>query len=294
MQGDPGLIRLGSVCLGVPDPDETARFLATGLDFAASSRPDGGWDVAAEGEYAFPVPKRNLTLLPGDDMELREVTFDTPEGYGFEELERRARDEGLKTVPVAPDEDGGAGLSLLDDHGLRLTCRPPGPARSQPLPPSALRPRRLGHVNLNVPDPRRTVELICDVLGLRLSEQIGEDFYFLRIGSEHHNLGIRGASQTPSAHHVGFEVAGWESYRVICDHLAGLGHRVEYGPGRHGPGRNLFVYLRDPSSGLRLELYSDMAHIHDEKAYEPVRWELRDRPRTVNRWGPAPPESYLT
>ena len=294
MQGDHRLIRLGSVCLGVPDPHATARFLATSLNFATSSRPDGGWDVATGGEYAFPVPQRNLTLLPGDGMELREVTFDTPQGYAFDELERRAREQGLKTVPLAPGEDGGTGLALLDDDGLRLACRPPGLPLSHQLPPSPLRPRRLGHVNLKVPDPRRTMELIGDVLGLRLSEQIGEDFYFLRIGPEHHNLGIRGGSQAPSVHHVGFEVAGWESYRVICDHLAGLGHRVEYGPGRHGPGRNLFVYLRDPSSGLRLELYSDMAHIHDEEAYEPVRWELRDRPRTVNQWGPAPPDSFLT
>jgi hypothetical protein len=58
------------------------------------------------------------------------------------------------------------------------------------------------------------------------------------------------------------------------------------------PGHQLFIYLRDPSSGLRLELFTDMAHIDDEDTYQPIRREI-DRVRSVNMWGPAPPESFM-
>ena len=95
-------------------------------------------------------------------------------------------------------------------------------------------------------------------------------------------------------HHLGFEVAGWQVYQPILDRLADLGLRVEYGPGRHGPGRNLFAYVCDPSSGLRIELFADMAQIPDEASYEPIRWEAGDRlTKTINRWGPPPPQSFL-
>jgi catechol 2,3-dioxygenase-like lactoylglutathione lyase family enzyme len=286
-------VRLGSVTVVVPDPAATATFLHDGLGFHVTPRGDGGMDATTTGEYAQSAPKRYLSLLPGPETRLREVTFDVADGYPFAELERRAGDRGLSVDRVTPDADGGAGLTITDPSGLRFTCRPPAPALTAPLPAAPLRPRRLGHINVKVPDAPLTAGLISGLLDLKLSEQIGTGLFFFRVGSEHHNFGVRGGADHPDSHHLAFEVAGWESYRIICDHLAELGHKVEYGPGRHGPGHNLFVYLRDPSSGLRLELYSDMAHIHDEATYTPPRWEMSDRSNTVNRWGPAPPESFL-
>jgi catechol 2,3-dioxygenase-like lactoylglutathione lyase family enzyme len=286
-------VRLGSVTVAVPDPAATGAFLRDGLGFHVTPRADGGVNATTGGEYAQPAPGRYLTLLPGATTALREVTFDVADGYPFGELERRAAEHGLSLDQVAADADGGAGAAITDPAGLRLVCRPAGSAAAAALTPSPLRPRRLGHVNVKVPDPPATAELLTGTLDLKLSEQIGQGIYFFRFGSEHHNMGVRGGAGRPDVHHLGFEVAGWDSYRAICDHLADLGHKVEYGPGRHGPGHNFFVYLRDPSSGLRLELYSDMAHIHDEASYTPPRWEMSDRGNTVNRWGPAPPESFL-
>ena len=286
-------IRLGSVTVAVPDPAATAAFLHEGLGFHVTPRADGGVNATTGGEYAQPAPGRHLTLLPGATAELREITFDVADGYPFGELERRAAERGVTTTPVSADADGGAGIALTDPSGLRLVCRPAGAPSAVTPPASPLRPRRLGHINVKVPDPAATAGLLTGLLDLKLSEQIGDGLFFFRVGSEHHNMGVRGGSPHPDVHHLGFEVAGWDSYRMICDHLAELGHKVEYGPGRHGPGHNFFVYLRDPSSGLRLELYSDMAHIHDEASYTPPRWEMSDRGNTVNRWGPAPPESFL-
>ncbi|MFI7616602.1 VOC family protein [Nonomuraea terrae] len=286
-------LRLGSVTVTVPDPAATGAFLHDGLGFHVTPRADGGLDATTGGEYAQPVPRRHLTLLPGEAARLREVTFDVPAGYAFGELERRAAAHGMTTEPVAADAGGGAGVAVTGPSGLRLVCRPPGAPVIEALPATPLRPRRLGHVNVKVPDAPATAAALTALLDLKLSEQIGEGLFFFRVGSEHHNMGVRGGSDVPDVHHLAFEVAGWDSYRMICDHLADLGYKVEYGPGRHGPGHNLFVYVRDPSSGLRLELYSDMAHIHDEASYTPPRWEMSDRGNTVNRWGPAPPESFL-
>ncbi len=286
--------RLGSVTLEVPDPAATADFLSTGLHFDVAASGSGGWTATTGSDYGAAPPARTLTLRPGPALRLVEVTFDVRSTEDLPELQESAGKVGARVEEVAPDKDGGRGVVVVDGDGLRLVCRVPAPARTSPLPASPVRPRRLGHLNLATESPGHTATLLSSVLGLRLSEQIGDRLFFLRVGSEHHNVGIRPTSgPEPGVHHIAFEVSGWEAYRVVCDHLAAHGLTVEYGPGRHIPGQSLFTYVRDPSSGLRLELFSDMAHINDEQTYEPIKWEMTDRPQTINQWGPGPPEAYL-
>lgn len=257
-------VHLAAVGIAVPEPQRTADFLREMLEFEIVPDGKGAFDVTAEGEYGLGVPPRMLTLRPGSELAVTELVF-----------------------------EGDVEQELRDPEGLlvRVTRRAAPLDRS--LAPSDVRPRRLGHVNLSVREPAREAAFYVERLGLRLSEQIGDIIFFLRAGSDHHNFGLRAGAERPTVHHVAFEIAGWESFRTICDRVAARGHVVEYGPGRHGPGHNLFVYLVDPSSGLRLELFADMAHIDDEDAYEVVRWTSADRVRTVNRWGPQPPDSFL-
>lgn len=275
--------RLAGVTVGVPSPPDSARFFERALDFAVDPG-DGAWRLVCDGDYGA-GPVRPLTLVPGDG--LVEVRFETRPGFDRAALAARLGERG-----TAVRELDGGGLAFADPAGIPLACAPAEDVAPEP-PPSSLRPRRLGHLNLKAPRPAEAAAFYMEALGMRLSEQIGDDLWFLRLGSEHHNVGLRpgGAGEL---HHLGFEVAGWESYGPILDRLAALGHRVEYGPGRHGPGRNLFAYLRDPHSGLRVELFADMAHIDDAEGYEPIRWEAGDRmTKTINRWGPTPPESFL-
>lgn len=294
--------RLAAVAVCVPDPGATAAFLSDGLGFAVARRSGGSWHATCPGEYALPAPASMLDLhaseaaAPG--AALVGLRFDVDDEAVLGMLRQRLAERGVVSGGDGSGFDtrlagAGPGIGFRDPNGVAVWCGTAGPPFEGELPPAPARPRRLGHVNLTVADPAASARFFSEALGLRLSEQIGEAFYFLRVGPEHHNLGIRTGGAQPGAHHLGFEVHGWESYRVVCDHLAALGHKVEYGPGRHGPGRNLFVYVRDPSSGLRIELYSDMAHIHDEARYVPPRWQLSDRSNTVNRWGPGPPESFL-
>jgi len=300
--GDPSTqdrpVRLAQLVLAVPDPAATADFLERGLHLVCEAV-EGGTDGGAAGRsvavlttggYGLPTPQRVLTLVPGPAARLREVVLEQP-AAGGEGVAARLRGAG---APVrAKEADGVAGAGIATEvTGVEVSVRATLPVGACTLPADALRPRRLGHVNLVSPDPQAAVAVFADGLGLRLSEQVGDTIFFLRIGSEHHNVGVR-AGAAGGAHHVALEVHGWDSYRGLCDGLASLGWPVEFGPGRHGPGNNLFVYVRDPSSGLRFELFSDMAHVEDEATYVPHRWEAHDRPRTVNRWGPGPPQSFL-
>ena len=51
----------------------------------------------------------------------------------------------------------------------------------------------------------------------------------------------------------------------------GFAENIEFGPGRHGPGHALFVYMRDPD-GHRIELFNTHYQCIDIED-EPVRWD---------------------
>jgi catechol 2,3-dioxygenase-like lactoylglutathione lyase family enzyme len=285
--------RLAAVGVAVPDPRASAEWLRDALEFGLAAGRDGAYHLTGRGDYGLQPPGRMLTLRPGAELRLTEVTFEVVDDAALVQLGRQFVRLGVDVGEVPTDDEGGAGLRFQDPQGIEVWCRLRGQPFAESLALSTIRPNHLGHVNLKVPDAAAATRFYQQVLGLRVSEQVGELLFFLRATSEHHNLGFRSGAEQADVHHIGFEIEGWESFRIICDYLAARGHTVEYGPGRHGPGANIFIYVLEPSSGLRLELYTGMAHIHDEEAYTPPRWESLDRARTVNRWGPAPPHSYL-
>ncbi|WP_224788975.1 VOC family protein [Pandoraea terrae] len=97
----------------------------------------------------------------------------------------------------------------------------------------------------------------------------------------------------PCLHHFAYIVPESHDIFTGCD-LAGIygyAHEVERGPGRHGPGGMLFVYLRDPD-GHRVELCDGHYQTIDIEI-EPVRWDAASLSTNV-RWGlPAPSRWYF-
>lgn len=268
--------------LSVPDPQATAGFLASGLEMEVLDQ-DGHLLAVCDGEYAAARGQGAIELMPGSQLNVERLVFALPEGADLAEL---AKLPGAKRVSDTAVEitDPAADLTVVLELTSTLTVPPPSP--------SVLRPRRMGHVNLKTPTPALTASFFTDVLGLWLSEYMGQDLFWMRTNTEHHNVALRPGSHA-TVHHLGLEVAGWHAYQPILDHLGSRGFKTEYGPGRHRPGRSLFAYVCDPSCGLRIELFADMAHIPDPTA-PPIGWQPGDRlSKTLNTWGPLPPESFL-
>ena len=149
-------------------------------------------------------------------------------------------------------------------------------------------PQRLDHFQLLVPDVQRECEFYMG-LGFRLSEYISPDgsdellFVFLqRKGNPHDIVFAPGAG--PRFHHVAFSIPESYQFFYVCDLASNMGFadNIEYGPGRHGPGHALFVYMRDPD-GHRIELFNTHYQVMDIEN-EPVRWDPAD-PNVSFPWG---------
>jgi catechol 2,3-dioxygenase-like lactoylglutathione lyase family enzyme len=148
------------------------------------------------------------------------------------------------------------------------------------------RPIRLQHITLATDALPDLVGFYEEVLGFRVSDRMGERFVWLRCGVEHHTLAIVNAPSPTLLDHFSFDLGEWEDFKVWCDRFADAGTRTEWGPGRHGPGGNLFVMVDDPA-GFHVELSAEMERYFDDRAEYPARtWA--EVTETVNLWGSAP------
>jgi catechol 2,3-dioxygenase-like lactoylglutathione lyase family enzyme len=149
--------------------------------------------------------------------------------------------------------------------------------------------RRFGHVNSASDDYAETRRFLIQVLGFRIADTLGDQITWLRCDRDHHGIALREAAAT-SLHHYAFEVENWGAIERYADQLARLGKRLVWGPGRHGPGRNLYTYTADPDNAI-VEAYADLLVISDESNYVPIDWTARGAD-ALNLWGPLPPSDY--
>jgi catechol 2,3-dioxygenase-like lactoylglutathione lyase family enzyme len=189
--------------------------------------------------------------------------------------------------------DGGLHFRDPDGHGIELV--PFSPA-ADPRPPiarsttslAAFHPRKLGHVNFLTGDVGAMTEFCCDVLGMRVTDRLGQEGMWLHINADHHTLALVGKGYA-HLHHLAFELIDWGELRVALDHLAQHGRWLGWGPVRHGLGRNLAAYVRIPEEECFVELFSDMEQL--ESHHQPRDWP--DDRHSSNTWGTLPPRSYF-
>ena len=108
---------------------------------------------------------------------------------------------------------------------------------------------RLQHIVVASRQARRLSEFYQRVLGFTLSDNVVDETgqlktAFLRCSPEHHSFAVFQASGDRFDHHC-YEAGDWSLIRDWGDHFASKNVKVEWGPGRHGPGNNLFLFVHD-------------------------------------------------
>ena len=128
-------------------------------------------------------------------------------------------------------------------------------------------PRELGHVHLKVRDVARAVEFYTEILGLDVTERVGQ-FAFLSFGEKHHDVALQGiGADAPSAggvglYHAAFEVEDAEALAATYRRVRNRG--VAVSPVDHGISKAL--YFSDPD-GNGLEVYLDTREENDLRTW---------------------------
>ena len=170
-------------------------------------------------------------------------------------------------------------------------------AKNQAVP--GVGPLKLGHLAFCVAEPKDFVEFYSRVLGFRLSDWIQDWFAFMRCGPDHHTVNFVRGKRT-QMHHIAFELKDWAQIQSACDFLGGKNIPLIWGPGRHGPGHNIYTYHRNPDDQI-IELFTELDKMLDEMLgyFDPRPWH-RDRPqkpkvwdRARDIWGTPPTPEYI-
>ncbi len=228
-------------------------------------------------------------------------------GLGFElgvtldDAAARLDDLGIDADRRSDPEPGVAEALILREpwSGIPLTLFE-GQASSGVANAITLRPTKLGHVASYVPELVSAQAFYVDALGFRWSDTIGDFFTFLRCNHDHHAINLMLSAKRSGLFHVAFEMRDMLHIKDALDHLATRGFHLEWGPGRHGAGHNIFTYHRDPD-GNHVELFTEVDVIADERTgyFEPRPWHETwpQGPKVwepsmiaANKWGPISPE----
>jgi catechol 2,3-dioxygenase len=263
--------------LRVPDLEASLEFYTrvVGLQLHAELERGGvrlGWGA---GHHV-------LDLLPGP-RGLDHFGFEVARSADLRDLRDDLAAAGLAPRPLDASLVGADGFEVLDPDGNRVQFHERIDRSGEHGGAAAQRPIRLQHITLSTGDVGRMLAFYVSHVGFRQSDQMGDEFAWLRSNRDHHTLAIVNAPQGGDIDHYSFDVSGWDDMKAWCDRLVDEDVDVTWGPGRHGPGNNLFIFFDDPA-GNHIELSAEMERFHDDRvAYAPRRWD--PVPGSINLWG---------
>jgi catechol 2,3-dioxygenase-like lactoylglutathione lyase family enzyme len=277
------LRRIHHVCLRTGDLDAAVRRWS--IQFGLTVRSHDG----ERARLACAYEPYSLELVQSAEPGADHTGYELEPGVALDDAASLLAAAG---VEYSRSEDGLC-LTDPDGHGVELVpyWRDPDPrpaiARSTSTLPG-FHPRKLGHVNSLTGRLAEVTDFYCRVLGMRLTDRLGDEGAWLHVNADHHTVALVGKGYY-HFHHLAFELTDWGELRVALDHLAQHGRWLAWGPLRHALGQNLSAYVRIPEEECFVELYADMEQLGPE--HEPRDWP--DDAHSSNTWGILPPRSYF-
>jgi catechol 2,3-dioxygenase-like lactoylglutathione lyase family enzyme len=266
--------RLHHLRIASPDPARMAEFARVALQMQVTQ-------VGAQ--WQCRAPGRLLVYELGAAKTLLEAGYAVKSAGDLDALKRRLAAASVATEEAVHPLLGGRGVSFRDPDGNGFSF---GLASGAVAPGSGVLPARLQHVVVASTNAVRIADFLSEIVGMEVSDRVLDDAgelrtAFLRTDEEHHSFAVFLAAK-PGLDHHSFETADWNSIRDWADHFSAQRIRIQWGPGRHGPGNNLFIFIHDPD-GNWLEFSADLEVIAPGKPAGV--WPQEER--SLNLWGNA-------
>jgi catechol 2,3-dioxygenase len=273
----------------VPDLDASVARATTVMGMRETERADGVSYLTHKDCH------HSLQYIAGESSQLDHIAMEAHDDDALDELVKTLGDHDIAIESDTPQERGIArAIRFRSPDGHLIEVFTGMESDGIVHTGQGIQPREFGHPMLTCgEDTSRTRALFADVLGFRLSDDVGDGtLVFMRCNAQHHGIGIA-KGPAVGINHYAFGVQDIAVLAQLGEVLFKNGSRFIWGPGRHGAGENLFTYHFDPA-GCIVEYYADIYHVLDDAAYEPGHWKLEEG-KFENKWGPgAPPEMQGT
>ena len=277
--------QLDHLRLNSDDPAMLADFYATAIGYHQTLLPDD--------TYLLQGPGRRLVVGRGEPGARPYHGYRVQSRHQLDEIRDFLQGQGLNTEPSPSTVFQDEAVAVRDPDGwLNIFGLPRRDLPSQKINnvPSAVNlSGRLQHVVVATDKLKKMMNFYENVLGYAASDYVNTDtddpgsrkVAFYRSDPEHHSFAVFSGSEVRSDHHA-YEVDDWNAIRDWADHMASLQIKIWWGPGRHGPGNNLFFMILDPH-GNQVEISAELEIMPREMAAR--TWPMEER--SLNLWGPG-------
>lgn len=286
----PLVQRMGHVTLGVTDLDRAADDAVNMLGVRVTQSGDARVQLSSN--------ERNTELIfrTAAKSEIQICGLEAVSGEAVDAARSRCEASGLKILsdqPSLPCMEKAVTFSTTEGHVFEVHTPVPCDGPTRYLGPG-IHPKSLDHVNFTSEDPERFTDEMNAVCGLLLSQRTsGYEISWMRAGNYRHHT-VAAVRNPTGVHHISWEFASFQDFKTVADSLCVEDRKVVWGPGRHGPGDNLFIYYRD-ASGFMTECIAEMEEILDDDQPPNVvdPGENLSNYKVVNQWGALPSQDWI-
>jgi catechol-2,3-dioxygenase len=278
-----GVSRIGHMALRVPDLDAAVAFHSDVLGLVETER---------RGKVSYLTCNERhheLILIEADQRGYDHIGLEVPDPESLERVR-----SGIAAVGgelLGPTYDGEPGVdraALIRGPGGHVFKLFTGMEKGQGLPEGD-RVSKFEHVSIKARGLRSSERFIERGLGFRFSDRLGRTASWWHCDADHHGMALVFAPRHELSHYA-WTAPDLNAMGRICDRLAAGGRKLIWGPSRHGPGNNLFIYFHDPA-GAMIEVCAEIAKMPPEGTYQARQWP--GGLGAINRWGGPPSPRFI-
>ena len=264
---------LHHLCFESPNPEKLSDFYGKIMQMRPQSIGANAWLCSGK--------NRQILIKEGMKNRLEFAAFSCRDEEGLNLLKERVKEEGIEVINLQPDLFQNDAISIVDQDGHNISF---GLSKPNMNAESVLN-GPLQHLTFSTLNVEKFVDFYVGKLGFCISDRVLHSngnlaTCFVRSNHEHHTVACFKSDRIGVDHHS-YEAGEWNVIRDWCDHFASMNIELMWGPGRHGPGNNLFVFVEDPD-GNWIEISAELEVIHGRPSKD---WPQEER--TLNLWGKA-------
>ncbi|QOS89162.1 VOC family protein [Peribacillus sp. JNUCC41] len=229
-----------------------------------------------------------LSLHKGEKRGLHHIAFGMVDKNAVDRAAGILQSKGVRIIEPAGylDEAGaGYGLRFIDPENRVIELSAWVEVQTSIWSKKNVDPVKLNHVVMNTKNLDMIVEFYTDVLGFKVTDWSEHQMSFLRCNRKHHSIAFN-QDEHASVNHIAYEVDSVDELMRGISNVRKAGLSELWGPGRHGPGDNIFCYFQDPG-GFVMEYTCYLETIEDEAEWRARVWKRV--PHLMDQWGIAGP-----
>jgi catechol 2,3-dioxygenase-like lactoylglutathione lyase family enzyme len=273
-----GITHLRSITISAEDPSSLLPFYeqAWGLERVAET--DAGTIMLR----ARGAEHHVFSLVPGPGHALEQIALGAESPDAVDAIAERLRAAGLmlerEPGPVS-EPGGGYALVVHDPEGRRIEISAEVAVHDGPSSRD-FGPDRLSHIVLNSVNVPASKQFFTEILGFRISDWYENDQMVFLSCNELHHCVVLAEGRWTSLNHVAFEVSSADEVMRALGRMRKAGVDTVWGPGRHGPGGNVFCYFVDPVGNV-IEYTAELLILDGD--WQPQAWKRSQENADV--WG---------